>query len=134
MVYLCGGAAGSGKAVGWLKQRPRNADTHSMGEVDLSLAYAASAAYERAEENWVFIADALDELRPRVGLGDEEYAEVMEQFALVVDTNRTAPAVMRIMALAHRARIAAQLAGDRARSATRRPQSCWHRPRLRSTP
>jgi hypothetical protein len=82
------------------------------GGVDLALHYAASAAYERAEDNWVFIAEALEELRPRVGIAPDEFEAVVTRFAGVVDTNRTAPAVMRTMALAHGARVAAQLAAD----------------------
>jgi hypothetical protein len=79
------------------------------------------------------------------GWGTRRYAEVMEQFALVVDTNRTAPAVIAD----HGPRPPGpdrRPAGRRPRpglvrtpamaqgAPTRRPQSCWHRPRLRSTP
>lgn len=79
-----------------------------MGGGDLSLAYAASSAYENADANLRFIADALDEIRPRVNIDPEEYWELMRRFRELLDVNRTAPAVMRIMALADAARIAGE--------------------------
>ena len=82
----------------------------------LALSYAASDAYQNEDANFAFINAAVEELRAGVEIGDDAYAELIERFHAVLATNRTAPSVMRIMALADEARIA----GDEGRYASRR--------------
>ena len=82
----------------------------------LALSYAASDAYQNESANFAFIDAALEELRPGVDISDPEYARLLERFHAVLSTNRTAPSVMKIMALADEARIA----GDEGRTASRR--------------
>jgi hypothetical protein len=82
----------------------------------LALSYAASDAYQNEDANFAFIDAALEELRAGVEISDHEYAQLLERFHAVLATNRTAPSVMRIMALADEARIA----GEEGRFATRR--------------
>jgi hypothetical protein len=82
----------------------------------LALSYAASDAYQNESANFAFIDAALEELRAGVEISDTEYARLLERFHAVLSTNRTAPSVMKIMALADEARIA----GDEGRTASRR--------------
>jgi hypothetical protein len=51
-------------------------------------------------------------MRSQVGLDEAAFSELVSRFRLVLDTNRTAPAVMRIMVSAEAARTAADEAGD----------------------
>jgi hypothetical protein len=85
-------------------------------DASLALAHAASDAYQNEAANVAFIDDALEQMRPGVEISDHEYAQLMRRFHAVLATNRTAPSVMRIMALADEARIA----GDAGRTAARR--------------
>jgi hypothetical protein len=78
----------------------------------VALALAASDAYENADLNLELIDVAIGEMRSRAGLDDTAFTELVSRFHLVLDTNRTAPAVMRIMVSAEAARTAAQEAGD----------------------
>jgi hypothetical protein len=82
----------------------------------LALSYAASDAYQNEVANFAFIDAAVEELRASVEISDHEYAQLIERFHAVLATNRTAPSVMRIMALADEAR----LAGEEGRYASRR--------------
>jgi hypothetical protein len=74
----------------------------------LALAYAASDAYQHEAANLAVIDDVLDRLWERVELGESECAGLRQRFRSVMTTNRTAPGVMRIMALANEARISGQ--------------------------
>jgi hypothetical protein len=78
----------------------------------LALAYAASDAYENANVNIAFVDRTLEGLRADVQIDDESYAELLENFHEVLLSNRTAPSVMRIMALANEARLAGIAAED----------------------
>jgi hypothetical protein len=78
----------------------------------VALALAASDAYENADENLEVIDAAVDEMHSQVALEAEAFAELVARFRLVLDTNRTAPAVMRIMVSADAARTAADEARD----------------------
>lgn len=78
----------------------------------VALALAASDAYENADENLEVIETAIGDMRPQVALDEDSFAELVSRFRLVLDTNRTAPAVMRIMVSAEAARTAAYEAGD----------------------
>jgi hypothetical protein len=82
----------------------------------LALSYAASDAYQNEVANFAFIDAAVEELRASVEISDHEYAELIQRFHAVLATNRTAPSVMWIMALADEARIS----GEEGRFATRR--------------
>ena len=85
-------------------------------DASLALAQASSDAYQNEVSNLAFIDAALEEMRPGVEISDHEYAQLMRRFHAVLATNRTAPSVMRIMAFADEASIAA----DEGRLATRR--------------
>jgi hypothetical protein len=78
----------------------------------VALALAASDAYENADENLGVIDATLGDMRTQVALDEAAFAELVDRFHLVLDTNRTAPAVMRIMVSAEAARTAADEAGD----------------------
>jgi hypothetical protein len=96
----------------------------------LALAYAASDAYQNEDANFVFIDAALEDLRAGVEISDHEYAQLLERFHAVLATNRTAPSVMRIMALADEARIA----GEEGCSASRRRERrYWEKRSARAT-
>jgi hypothetical protein len=51
-------------------------------------------------------------MRSAVSLGEAAFTELVSRFHLVLDTNRSAPAVMRIMVSAEAARTAADEAAD----------------------
>jgi hypothetical protein len=74
-------------------------------DAHLALAYAASDAYQQETANLAVIDDALEQLHGRVEIDEPEYVVLRERFRLVLASNRTAPAVMRIMALANEVRI-----------------------------
>ena len=78
----------------------------------VALALAASDAYENADQNLEVIDAAVGGMRSHVTLDDVEFAELVSRFRLVLDTNRTAPAVMLIMVSAEAARTAADEADD----------------------
>jgi hypothetical protein len=78
----------------------------------VALALAASDAYENADLNLEVIDAAIGDMRSRVGLDEAAFTELVARFRLVLDTNRTAPAVMRIMVSAEAARTAAGEVGD----------------------
>ncbi len=78
----------------------------------VALALAASDAYENADLNIEVIDAAIGGMRSHVGLEEAAFAELVSRFHLVLDTNRTAPAVMRIMVSAEAARTAADEVAD----------------------
>jgi len=78
----------------------------------VALALAASDAYENADLNLEVIDTAIGDMRSQVALDEAAFSELVSRFRLVLDTNRTAPAVMRIMVSAEAARTAAEEAGD----------------------
>ena len=78
----------------------------------VALALAASDAYENADLNLEVIDMAIGDMRSQVALDEAAFSELVSRFRLVLDTNRTAPAVMRIMVSAEAARTAAEEAGD----------------------
>jgi hypothetical protein len=73
-------------------------------DAHLALAYAASDAYGQEAANLAVIEGALEQLHARVEIDESEYVALRERFRSVLATNRTAPAVMRIMALADEVR------------------------------
>ena len=71
----------------------------------LALAYAASDAYENANVNIAYIDRVLDGMRSGVDIDDERFLTLLEQLHEVLLTNRTAPGIMKIMALADAGRL-----------------------------
>jgi hypothetical protein len=78
----------------------------------VALALAASDAYENADLNIEVIDATIGDMRSQVALDEAAFTELVSRFHLVLDTNRTAPSVMRIMVTAEAARTAAEEAGD----------------------
>ena len=78
----------------------------------VALALAASDAYENAEENIGVIDATIEDMRSDVSFDEAAFTELLTRFHLVLDTNRSAPAVMRIMVSAEAARTAADEAAD----------------------
>ena len=72
----------------------------------LALAYASSDAYEHFPENRALIAAIVGELGGRVQVDEQRFGVVVARLLELLDTNRTAPAVMRMMAHADALRIA----------------------------
>jgi len=72
----------------------------------LALAYAASDAYENANVNLAYIDRVLDGMRPGVNMDDDRYLDLLRRLHEVLLTNRTAPGIMKIMALADAGRLA----------------------------
>lgn len=98
--------------------------------LSLAFAYAASEAYEHADENRELIAEVVRDLRSRVEIGDAEFAELVSRLFDVLETNRTAPAVVRLMAFADAARVSrAEAVGASHRWLARR---CWRRESARA--
>jgi hypothetical protein len=97
-----------------IKNAVQRADIERMGHryESVALALAASDAYENAEENLEIIDAAIGDMRSQVTLDEAAFSELVSRFRLVLDTNRTAPSVMRIMVSAEAARTAADEAGD----------------------
>ena len=90
----------------------------------LALAYAASDAYANEAETLAVVEVMLSELRERVEISDLEWARLTGRLRSVLHTNRTAPGVMKIMALADETRVA----GIEAASARRgRERRAWQR-------
>jgi hypothetical protein len=85
-------------------------------DASLELAYAASRAYAAEAANLAVIDGVLDELFERAGVGDGDGGTLRGELRAVLVTNRTAPACMRMMALADEARAAI----DEARAAAGR--------------
>ena len=90
----------------------------------LALAYAASDAYENEAETLAVVDVVLGELREQVEISEFEWAQLTQRLRSVLHTNRTAPGVMKIMALADETRVA----GIEAASARRgRERRAWQR-------
>jgi hypothetical protein len=92
---------------------------------NLALAQAASDAFENMNANLVVIDGAIDRLRGQVDIDDVEFAMLVKRFHGVLDTNRTAPAVMRIMSFADTVRVASAEAADRSNGW--RSRSTWRK-------
>jgi hypothetical protein len=107
------GARAEARRIG-IKDDAVFADIGGMGHryESVALALAASDAYENAEENIEVIDAAIGDMRSAVSLGEAAFTELVSRFHLVLDTNRSAPAVMRIMVSAEAARTAADEAAD----------------------
>jgi hypothetical protein len=90
----------------------------------LALAYAAADAYANEAEAMAVVEAVLAELRERAEIGELEWARLVARLHAVLHTNRTAPGVMKIMALAEETRVA----GIEAASARRgRERRAWQR-------
>lgn len=90
----------------------------------LALAYAASDAYENEAETLAVVDVVLAELREQVEISEFEWAQLTQRLRSVLHTNRTAPGVMKVMALADETRVA----GIEAASARRgRERRAWQR-------
>jgi hypothetical protein len=76
-----------------------------MKDAALELAYAASDAYRYEAENLAVIDGVLDELGERAEISPLEFTKLREELHVVLTANRTAPSVMKIMAMADAARI-----------------------------
>jgi len=74
----------------------------------LALAYSTSDAYEHFHENRALIARVVEELHEHVDVDEQRFAVITERLYALLDTNRTAPAVMRMMSQADAVRIAAE--------------------------
>jgi hypothetical protein len=94
------------------------------GDTNLALAYAASDAYEQEAANLVVVDEVLEELHQRVDISEPQYAQLRLQLREVLATNRTAPAIMRIMALADAARVCAE---EGSLSRRRRERRHWRK-------
>ena len=90
----------------------------------LALAYAASDAYANQAETMAVIEVVLAELRERVEISELEWARLTARLRDVLHTNRTAPGVMKIMALADETRVAGIEAASGRRGRERR---AWQR-------
>jgi hypothetical protein len=90
----------------------------------LALAYAASDAYANEAETIAVVDVVLAELREQVEISEFEWAQLTQRLRSVLHTNRTAPGVMKVMALAAETRVA----GIEAASARRgRERRAWQR-------
>lgn len=90
----------------------------------LALAYAASDAYANEAETLAVVDVVLAELREQVEISEFEWAQLTQRLRSVLHTNRTAPGVMKVMALADETRVA----GIEAASARRgRERRAWQR-------
>jgi hypothetical protein len=90
----------------------------------LALAYAASDAYANEAETMAVVEVVLSELRERVEISELEWAGLTGRLRAVLHTNRTAPGVMKIMALADETRVARMEAASARRGRERR---AWQR-------
>jgi len=100
-----------------------------MKDAALELAYAASDAYRYEAENLAVIDGVLDQLGERAEISPLEFLKLREELHLVLTSNRTAPSVMKIMALADAARIS----GLESRSAAKRRERRFWRKHLEKT-
>src|SRR6478752_2240408 len=76
-----------------------------MKDPALELAYAASDAYRYEAENLAVIDGLLDTLGERAEISPLEFLKLREELHVVLTSNRTAPGVMKIMAMADAARV-----------------------------
>jgi hypothetical protein len=90
----------------------------------LALAYAAADAYANEAEAMAVVEAVLDELRERAEISELEWARLVARLRAVLHTNRTAPGVMKIMALAEETRVAGIAAATARRGRERR---AWQR-------
>lgn len=93
--------------------------------LSLAFAFAANEAYEHADENRQLIAEIVRSLGGRVDIGEQAFDQLAGRFFQVLETNRTAPSIVRIMAYADeirmcRAEAASSSRGWRARRALRK--------------
>src|SRR3954447_13711522 len=86
----------------------------------LALAYAASDAYANEAEAMAVVEGVLAGLRERVEIDELAWARLTERLRSVLRTNRTAPGVMKIMALADETRVARIEAASARRGRERR--------------
>jgi hypothetical protein len=89
-------------------------------QLSLAFAYAASEAYEHADENRELIDRVVRSLGERVALSEPAFEELVSRFFAVIDSNRTAPSVVRVMAFADEARVCRAEAANRATHGWRR--------------
>ena len=78
----------------------------------LALAYSTSDAYEHFHENRALIARVVDELHDRVDVDEQRFTVITGRLYELLDTNRTAPAVMRMMSQADAVRLASEHVHD----------------------
>ena len=90
----------------------------------LALAYAASDAYANEAETLAVVDVVLAELREQVEISEFEWAQLTQRLRSVLHTNRTAPGVMKVMALADETRVAGIEAASVRRGRERR---AWQR-------
>jgi hypothetical protein len=100
-----------------------------MKDAALELAYAASDAYRYEAENLAVVDGVLDELGERAEISPLEFMKLREALHVVLTSNRTAPGVMKIMALADAARIS----GLESRSAAKRRERRFWKKHLAKT-
>jgi len=91
-----------------------------MRDPALELAYAASDAYRYEAENLAVIDGVLDTLGERAEISPLEFRKLREELHVVLTSNRTAPSVMKIMAMADAARICGIESGSAAKRRERR--------------
>ena len=82
--------------------------------MSLELAYAASDAYQEGAANLAVIERLLDDLFERAEVDEHVAGTLRHELSSVLATNQTAPACMRMMALANETRMAI----DEARAAS----------------
>src|SRR6476469_3542946 len=92
-----------------------------MKDPALELAYAASDAYRYEAENLAVIDGVLDALGERAEISPLEFLKLREEH-VVLTSNRTAPSVMKIMAMADAARICGI---ESTQAAKRRERRFW---------
>ena len=100
-----------------------------MKDAALELAYAASDAYQYEAENLAVIDGVLDELGECAEITPLEFLRLRQELHVVLTSNRTAPAVMRIMAMADAARIS----GLESRSAAKRRERLFWKKHFEKT-
>lgn len=100
-----------------------------MNDAALELAYAASDAYQYEAENLAVIDGVLDTLGERAEISALEFLKLREELHVVLTSNRTAPGVMKIMAMADAARICRLGSG----SATKRRERRFWKKHLAKT-
>jgi histidyl-tRNA synthetase len=93
-----------------------------MKDPALELAYAASDAYRYEAENLAVIDEVLDQLGERAEITPLEFLKLREALHVVLTANRTAPGVMKIMAMADAARISRL---ESSSAAKRRERRFW---------
>src|ERR1700759_4204260 len=101
-----------------------------MKDPALELAYAASDAYRYEAENLAVIDGVLDQLGERAEISPLEFLKLRDELHLVLPSNRTAPGVMRIMAMPDPARTC----GIESTSAPKRRERRFWKKHLEKTP